>query len=178
MSIVSLETERFILRVVEENDVEGFYELDSDPEVHRYLGNQPVADREKLAGLIKYIQQQYIENGIGRWAIVDKQTNEFIGWCGLKLVKETINNQNNYYDLGYRLIRRHWGKGIATETARASLEYGFKVLKLKEIFAAVHTENIASNTVVKKPGFQFIENFYFDGEKHNWYILKNEIDKS
>jgi len=171
MSIVSLETKRFILRGVEENDVDGFFELDSDPEVHRYLGNQPVADKEKLAGLIKYIQQQYIENGIGRWAIVDKQTNEFIGWCGLKLVKETINNQNNYYDLGYRLIRKHWGKGIATETARASLEYGFNVLQLNEIIAAIHCDNIASNNVVKKLGFELVETFDFEGEMHNWHKL-------
>ena len=174
---IHVETERFYLREVLENDIDGFFELDSDPEVHRYLGNKPISDKNKLLDLIRYIQQQYFENGIGRWAIVDKQTNEFIGWCGLKLVKETINNKSDYYDLGYRLIRKYWGKGIATETAKASIDYGFNVLKLNEIIGAIHCENKASNNVVKKLGFELIETFYFDNELHNWHsLLSNNLN--
>jgi RimJ/RimL family protein N-acetyltransferase len=176
MNII-LKTERFFLRELIEEDVDGFYELDSDPEVHRYLGNSPVSDKQKLADVIKYVQQQYIENGIGRWAVVDKHSNEFIGWCGLKLVKDTINNQSHYYDLGYRLIRKHWGKGIATETAKASIEYGFNVMKLKEIIGAIHCDNVASNNVVKKLGFELIETFEFEDEMHNWHKLTNENRK-
>ena len=171
--IIHLQTERFILRDLIETDVDGFYELDSDPEVHRYLGNEPVTDKQKLLDVIKYVHQQYIDNGIGRWAIIDKATNEFIGWTGLKLVKENINNQTNYYDLGYRLIRKYWGKGIATETAKASIDYGFNVLKLKEIIATIHCDNVASNNVAKKLGFDFVETFDFDGDLHNWYKLEN-----
>ncbi len=171
--IIHLQTERFILRDLIETDVDGFYELDSDPEVHRYLGNEPVSDKQKLLDVIKYVHQQYINNGIGRWAIIDKATNEFIGWTGLKLVKENINNQTNYYDLGYRLIRKYWGKGIATETAKASIDYGFNVLKLKEIIATIHCDNVASNNVAKKLGFEFVETFDFDGDLHNWYKLEN-----
>ena len=176
MNII-LETERFFLRELIEEDVDGFYELDSDPEVHRYLGNSPVSDKQKLLEIIKFVQQQYVENSIGRWAIIDKQTNEFIGWCGLKLVKDNINNQTNYYDLGYRLIRKHWGKGIATETAKASIDYGFNVLQLKEIIAAIHCDNDASNNVVKKLGFELIETFEFEDEMHNWHKLTNENRK-
>ncbi len=172
--IFILETERFFLRELIEEDVDGFYELDSDPEVHRYLGNSPVSDKQKLLEIIKFVQQQYKENGIGRWAIIDKRSNEFIGWCGLKLVKDTINNQSHYYDLGYRLIRKHWGKGIATETAKASIEYGFNVMKLKEIIAAIHCDNVASNNVVKKLGFELIETFEFEDEMHNWHKLTDE----
>lgn len=171
---IIIETERFFLREVLESDVDGFYELDADPEVHRYLGNKPVNDKEKLNSLIMYIQQQYIENGIGRWAVIDKATHEFLGWSGLKLVKDNINNQTNFYDLGYRLIRKHWGKGIATETSKASIAYGFNELKLNEIIAAIHCDNAASNNVVKKLGFELIENFDFDGEDHNWYKLTRE----
>jgi ribosomal-protein-alanine N-acetyltransferase len=75
--------------------------------------------------------------------------------------------------LGYRLIRKHWGKGIATETAKASIEYGFNVLNLKEIVATIHCGNQASNNVVKKLGFDLIETFEFDQEFHNWYKLEN-----
>jgi RimJ/RimL family protein N-acetyltransferase len=121
--------------------------------------------------MIKYIQQQYIDNGIGRWAIVDKSTNLFIGWTGFKLVRDMINNQTNYYDLGYRLIRRFWGQGYATETARASLTYGFDKLNLEEIIATVNCENASSNHVVSKLGFTLHETFYLHEMKHNWYKI-------
>ena len=56
------------------------------------------------------IRQQYIDNGIDRWAIINKETNDFIGWTGLKFVTETTNNHINFYDLGYRLIEKYWAK--------------------------------------------------------------------
>ena len=104
-------------------DTDPFFEMDSDPEVHRFLGTQPIKNKDQIADMIKYIRQQYIDNGIGRWAIVDKSTNQFIGWTGLKLVKDMMNNQTNYYDLGYRLIRRYWGQGIRHRNSR-----GFSIL--------------------------------------------------
>jgi ribosomal-protein-alanine N-acetyltransferase len=169
-----LETERFFLRKLEESDLEGFFELDSDPEVHRYLGNEPVSDRKKLMDVIHYVQQQYIDNGIGRWAIIDKQNGDFIGWCGLKFVEYMVNGRTGYYDLGYRLIRKHWGKGVATETARASINYGFEVMGLEEIIGAIHRDNVASRNVVHKLGFTLKEEFDFESEPHCWYVLKKE----
>ena len=102
-------------------DTDPFFEMDSDPRFTGTWAPNPLKTKIRLSGLINYIRQQYIDNGIGRWAIVDKSTNQFIGWTGLKLVKDMMNNQTNYYDLGYRLIRKYWGQGIATETAMASL---------------------------------------------------------
>ena len=157
------------------DDVDPFFEMDSDPEVHRYLGTQPAQNKDQVADMIKYIRQQYIDNGIGRWAIVDKSTNQFIGWTGLKLVKDIMNNQTNYYDLGYRLIRRYWRQGYATETGPPSLSYGFDILNLNEIIATVNCENAASNKVVEKFGFTLFETFYLHELKHNWYkIHKND----
>lgn len=165
------ETQRLILREVLPADLDGFYELDSDPEVHRYLGNNPVKDKEKLRDIITFIRQQYAENGIGRWAIIDKSTHSFIGWTGLKLVRETVNNHTNHYDLGYRLIRKYWGQGIATEAAIASLKYGFEKLNLQEIYAAAHVDNTASNRILQKAGFTFIETFRYEQEINNWYKI-------
>ncbi|MDV7390491.1 GNAT family N-acetyltransferase, partial [Arthrospira platensis SPKY1] len=78
------ETERLILREIMPSDIDGMFKLDSDPEVHKYLGNKPVTDRKQIINVINFIRKQYIDNGIGRWAIVDKKTNDFIGWTGLK----------------------------------------------------------------------------------------------
>src|SRR5690606_24565220 len=128
------ETERFILREILPTDVDKLFELDSDPEVHRYLGNSPVTGKDQIIDVINFIRQQYVDNGIGRWAIIDKKTNDFIGWTGLKFVTDLTNNHKNYYDLGYRLIKKYWGQGIATETALASLNYAFDKLNADEVY--------------------------------------------
>jgi [ribosomal protein S5]-alanine N-acetyltransferase len=169
------ETERLILREMLPEDEMGLYELDSDPEVHRYLGNKPIHNIEQARESIRLIREQYIDHGIGRWAIIEKSTNGFIGWAGLKFVKEKINNHTNYYDLGYRLIKKYWGKGFATEVATASLNYGFDKLKLPEIFAMADIENAGSNNVLKKLGLKLMDTFEYDGVVHNWYHMERNI---
>jgi|SRR5690554_419840 len=171
---IFVETERLILREILPKDVDGLFELDSDPEVHRYLGNKPLTDKDQIVDVINFIRQQYIDNGIGRWAIIDKKTNDFIGWTGLKFVTDLTNNHKNYYDLGYRLIKRYWGQGIATETAIASLQYAFDKLDASEVYAMADCENDGSNKILNKIGLTFIETFDLDGIKHNWY----KIDKT
>lgn len=168
---VFAETERLIIREIVPSDAEGFFELDSDPEVHRYLGNKPIKDIRQAEEVIALVRQQYIDNGIGRWAMVEKSSNRFIGWTGLKLVRQNINNHENFYDLGYRLIRKYWGQGYATESAIASLEYGFRNLALENIYANAHIENQGSNNVLKKVGFQYRNEFIFDGDRQNWYDM-------
>lgn len=178
---MKLQTERFILREILETDVDGLFELDSDSEVHRYLGGNPVKDKAQIVEVIKFIRQQYIDNGIGRWAIIDKKTNEFLGWTGLKFVtEEPVNNHINYYDIGYRIIRKHWKKGIATETAIACLDYAFNVLNVNEVYASADCDNEGSNKILQRIGLKFIETFYYeDNIKCNWYKLeKTEFLKS
>lgn len=165
------ETERLILRELIESDKNGMFELDSNPEVHRYLGNNPVTDMDSIVEVIAFVRQQYADNGIGRWAVIDKETGDFMGWCGLKFVTETVNNHQNYHDLGYRFIQKYWGKGFATESAKAALHYGFETLGLKEIYAAADAENAASNKILTRLGFQFKETFIDDDRLNNWYVL-------
>ena len=168
---VHVETERFLLRDIEPYDVEGMFDLDADPEVHQFLGNKPISSIDEARAVIEHVRAQYVKYGIGRWAIEDKKTKEFIGWTGLKY-EQKIRDGIHYYDLGYRLRRKFWGLGIATETAIGSLNYGFEHLDLKEIGAAAHVDHIASNKILKKTGFNLIETFHFDGALHNWYTLK------
>ncbi len=165
-------TERLLLRELVPTDVDGMFELDSDPEVHKFIGNKPVINKQQVADVINILRQQYKDNGIGRWAVIDKNTNEFIGWSGLKFMTETTNNHINYYDLGYRLKTKYWGKGFATETAFAFLEYAFEKLKAQEVYAMANIENDASNNVLKKVGLKLIETFNFEEIIHNWYKIE------
>ena len=82
----SIETERLLLRELLPTDDAGMFELDSNPEVHIYLGNKPVKSIEESREAIANIRQQYLENGIGRWAVILKETGEFIGWFGTDTV--------------------------------------------------------------------------------------------
>ena len=162
------ETERLILRELLSSDDEGIFELDSNKDVHKYLGNKPIKNIEEARNVIDFIRHQYIENGIGRWAVIEKETNNFIGWAGFKLIRDKINNHSNFYDLGYRLIPKYWGKGIATESAKALLDYGFEKLQLNIIYSMTDTSNKASRNVLEKTGFKFVETFFLDGVEHDW----------
>jgi [ribosomal protein S5]-alanine N-acetyltransferase len=164
-------TTRFILRDLDEQDVEGMFALDNDPDVHTYLGNRPIRHREEAQAIIDAVRMQYRENGIGRWAIIDKATNEFVGWTGLKY-EQSLRRDFRYYDLGYRLRKKYWGQGIATETALASLYYGFTKMNLSEIYAAAHIDHAASNRVLRKVGLTWQETFVYDGSVHNWYKVE------
>jgi RimJ/RimL family protein N-acetyltransferase len=165
------ETPRLILRELIPTDAEGMFALDSDPEVHRYLGNQPVTTMEQVHAVIAMIRQQYMDHGIGRWAVVEKSTGDFVGWAGLKYVTDEVNSHVNYHDLGYRFIRKYWGRGYGTEAASASLKFGFDNKQLKTIYAAAQIENAGSNKILKKMGFLLKGTFFYHGSENNWYEL-------
>lgn len=171
---VFVTTERFILREFLESDAQAFYEMDSDPEVHKYLGGNTVSSLEETEKAMNNVRQQYQDNGIGRWTIEEKESGEVLGWSGLKY-ETGLKKGVAYYDLGYRLLRKHWGKGVATETAIASLNYGFKVMKLPEICAAAHIGNKGSNKILRKIGMNYVEDFYWEDIKCHWYELKNPL---
>ena len=172
----NIETERLILRELRETDLDGMFELDSDPEVHRYLGNKPVKTKEESQIMINSIIKQYQERGIGRWATIEKSSGEFIGWSGLRLNTEyNMNGFTKYYDVGYRIIKRYWGKGYATESGKAAVNYGFNVLKLSELYGITEMGNQASHSALLKSGLHYVEDFYFEEEKLNlrWYKIES-----
>lgn len=174
---IHIETERLILREILPIDVEGMFELDSNPTVHKYLGNNPVKTKQEATNVIKFIREQYEERGIGRFATIEKSTGDFIGWSGLKLnldEKEELNGIRNFYDIGYRFIPRFWGCGYATESALAVLDYGFNELDIKTICGAADIKNVASNKVLQKIGLKYINDFPFKDIIACWYELKKD----
>lgn len=173
-----IETERIVLREFEFSDEKDLFEMDSDPEVHLYIENDPVKSIDQIRHVIEMVQKQYKENGIARWAVVDKETKECLGWSGLKYFKEPLNNHTDFYELGYRFKKKHWGKGYATESSTAVLNYGFKNLNVDSIYAITHPNNLKSKKVLNKLGFNHIEVFDYEGDLTDWYeIKKNKLDK-
>ena len=175
MNSFTIETERLILRHLQLTDIDGMFELDSDPLVHRYLGNKPNSNREQSLNDIAFNILQHKERGIARWAAIEKTSGNFIGWSGLRLNNDlTYNNKTNFYDIGYRFIPRYWGNGYATESAIVALDYFFNTLKKEVIYGIAETQNIASNRVLRKIGLQFVNDFTIEGKQAKWYQLNNE----
>lgn len=169
-----IETERLILRELEYSDENDLFEMDSDPDVHLYIENKPVKSIDEIQKAIKMLKKQYADNGIARWAVVDKLTNECMGWSGLKYFNQELNNHNNFYELGYRFKKKHWGKGFATESSIAIIEYGFKNLNVEAIFAITDPKNVNSKKVLTKLGFDFRETFDYEGDPTDWFELTKE----
>lgn len=165
-------TQRLILRELEYTDANDLFEMDSDPEVHLYIENNPVKSIDEMKKVIEMLKEQYVKNRIARWAVVDRATNECVGWSGLKYFREPLNNHTNFYELGYRFKRKHWGKGFATESSNAIIEYGFKNLNIDSIFAMTDPNNHNSKKVLTKLGFEFRETFDFEGDLTDWFELK------
>ena len=170
---ILIETDRIYLRNIEESDVHDMYEMDSDAEVHRYLGKNPVTTLDQSMEIIKDIQGQYERNNLGRSAIIEKATGAFVGWAGLKL-EDKVRKEFTYYDVGYRLKRKHWGKGLGTEAARLSIVYGFENLGFDEICGAADIENIGSNKILSRIGLKHEGSFMYKTTECNWYRLNNE----
>ncbi|MEO8173351.1 MAG: GNAT family N-acetyltransferase [Sediminibacterium sp.] len=150
MNII-FETERLFFREFTPDDAQLIYELNSDPEVIKYVHELPTTDLNiALANITERILPQYTKYGYGRWAVHVKGSEEFIGWCGLKYRPERTE-----IDLGYRFKQEFWGMGYATEAAIGTVKYGFAALRIPIITAMAHIENIASLKVIEKCGMQF-----------------------
>ena len=146
------------------------FNMYSNPAVHKYTGEHMLASMEEMAQKIEERSANYKKYGYGRWATFLKEDGQFIGWAGLAYLPEF-----DEIDLGYRFLPQYWGKGYATETSKAILEYGFNKLGLKRIIAIAMKENTASIKVMEKVGMQFEKYAPYDpgGEDVVWYECHN-----
>lgn len=165
-------TERLILRKLKEDDVDNIFLLDSNPEVMKYVGVPPLTHKEESAKMLENIINQYKKNGTARLAVIEKESNRFIGWSGIKLLTDEVNGFKNIYELGYRFLPEFWGKGYATEAALASLDLGFNQLNVEKIYAYADINNQSSNHILTKLGFENKGTFIDEGDICNWYELK------
>ena len=169
-----IETERLLLRPYTVNDIEAAYQMNLDPEVSRYTGDGGVHSLEEIDTIIRtHVLGDYQKHGFGRMAVVWKETNEYIGFSGLKYLPEF-----DAVDIGYRFKSAFWGKGIATEANLPFIDYGFKTLKLNKIIGMAFPENKASVRVLEKLGLRFKKWIEEDGETLAWYEIQNPLGLS
>ncbi len=146
-----METQRLILREFQREDFRELAPILADPQVMQFSPSgvaSIVQTQEKIEDFINC----YKESGFGKWAVILKQTDELIGYCGIAV--DQIDN-NAEKELGYRLASRFWGRGLATEAASAAIQCGFDKFNLPYILGIVERENLASVRVLEKIGMQF-----------------------
>jgi RimJ/RimL family protein N-acetyltransferase len=145
-----IETERMRLRKFTLDDAAAFLDLNSDPDVVRYAEKRVMKSLdEALVALQTAPLADYEKYGYGRLAIILKDNEELIGFCGIKFLPELSLNE-----LGYRLKKNYWGRGLATEAAQATLDYARDELLLDYVIALIVEGNVASVGVVDKLGMR------------------------
>lgn len=152
----SITTNRFGLRNWLKRDIKPFAEMCSDPEVMKYFPS--VLSETETKELVTRLQNHFETHGFTYFAIETLDTQEFLGFTGM--MKQTWESEfTPCVDLGWRLKQSAWGKGVATEAAKACIGYAFSELKLPKLYAFAAKGNDASEHVMKKLGMTFQGNF-------------------
>ncbi|MCB9422004.1 MAG: GNAT family N-acetyltransferase [Ardenticatenaceae bacterium] len=147
-----LETRRLLLRHLEPDDLDQLFALYSDSDVRRYFPEGTLSYEETKEELEWFLNGHPQHPELGLWATIHKETNQFIGRCGL--LPWTINGRFEV-EVAYLLDKAYWGQGLGTEAAQAVKDYGFQVLKLPRLACLIDSENRASIKVAEKIGMVF-----------------------
>lgn len=163
-----IETPRTILRMFTMEDLDDLASILGNPQVMKYLelDCQPLS-RDKTAIAIASIIKHWEKNDYGRWAVILKESNQLIGMAGFRTHEDIA-------ELVYVLDEPFWGRGLATEIARAILKFGFETLGFPRIIALTRPANIASRRVMDKLGMKFEKEVDIYGISAVEYVISQE----
>jgi RimJ/RimL family protein N-acetyltransferase len=146
-----MHTEHLYLRPFTLDDAEAYWPLVSLPEVIRYTGEQPQSSLDDVRKiLLDRPLRDYSVHGFGRMACIERSSGRLVGFSGLKYVEDLQD-----VDIGYRFLPECWGKGYATESARALMQHGAIEHGIDRIIGLVQPDNVASARVLEKLGLTF-----------------------
>jgi [ribosomal protein S5]-alanine N-acetyltransferase len=163
-------TGRLVARSWQIEDLPLAMELWGDPDVTALIdsrGKLTAAQvQEKLYGEI----ERERSSGVQYWALFDHRNGDFVGCAGLRPWIYTPNEGK--FEVGFHLVKPCWGKGFGTEAALGALEYAWEKFHLSEVYAGHHPDNRASERILKKLRFEFIEEVFYEptGLMHPFYV--------
>lgn len=164
------ETPRLMGRHLSQHDLPALAAMLSDPEVMRY-SVRGVCNEQATRRFIEWCKACYASLGIGPWALVEKATNDLVGFCGVG--PEVIDGAEEA-NLGYRLARRYWNQGLACEASNAVVDDVFARKQIASVVVVIEPEHIASLRVAEKTGFTTFELREFHGRPVRMYRLSRE----
>jgi ribosomal-protein-alanine N-acetyltransferase len=149
------------------DDLDALLLITSDPEVMKHLGMGGARTKEKTMNTIDAILRHWDQHGFGIWALEHKANGKLIGWCGLQMLEKTPE-----VEVAYLLAQAYWNQGLATEAARAAIEYGFNALKRDRIVAIARPENVGSYRVMEKIGMKYEKDAHFYNVDVVYYAIE------
>ncbi|MGV9275201.1 GNAT family N-acetyltransferase [Streptomyces griseosporeus] len=155
------ETARLLLRPFTPDDADHLHALDNDPDVMRFLNGGRPTSRETVAERVlpRLLHEHPCLGTRGYWAAEEKGSGAFLGWFEFRPVDE---RSAAVVELGYRLVKASWGRGYATEGARALIDHGFSALPVRRVTANTMAVNRASRRVMEKSGLVFVRAYFGD----------------
>jgi RimJ/RimL family protein N-acetyltransferase len=154
-------TERLLLRPWKDEDFLPYAAMNADPKVREFFVS--VLTREQSDAEIRHFQATCERDGFGLLAAELTATGEFIGLIGLETMSFALSSvAQPAVEIGWRLSRAHWGKGLATEGARGVIRHAFDTLRLNEIFATTVPANLRSRRVMEKIGMKHLDRQGFE----------------
>lgn len=155
-----IKTKRLILRDWQDSDLKTFIRMNQDRDVRRYFPslNTP----EESIEYARVAQKCIVDRGFGLFAIERKDTNEFIGFTGIHVLEADDSLEFDFLpciEIGWRLAKKHWNRGYATEATRGVLKFVERQTDIKEVYAFTAARNIPSINIMEKIGMEPLENF-------------------
>ncbi|BAZ46466.1 putative acetyltransferase [Chondrocystis sp. NIES-4102] len=162
-----IETPRLSLRYITISDLEALVPILGDPKVMEFslLG---VHNRQQIRQFIEQRLLSYLETGFGLYAVVYKENQELIGYCGFFIQKVA---QQQEVEIGYRLATKYWGQGLATEAAQAVLNYGKQRYNFQRFICLIDPANTRSIRVAQKLGMTLETKLVYHGLDVEMYSL-------
>jgi RimJ/RimL family protein N-acetyltransferase len=152
IAVPTIHTQQLSLVPLQPADAIILHQIYQSEGILRYFPNPQPPPLEKVERFITSQQEHWEKFRYGNWGILPDGETLIVGWAGLQFLPEL-----NETEIGFLLDRPFWGRGLATEAARASLKFGFDHFNLAHIIALVHPENIASRRVIEKCGLDYVE---------------------
>lgn len=170
-----IQTPRLLLRELTDADHEALYEMYRDPRMNRYLGGPPPPRDEYWAGVRETWPAYYARHGFGLWAAVRREDGRLMGRCGL--LSQKVDDER-HVEVAYALAPEFWGRGYATEAARASRDHAFRTLDAPHVISLILPDNTPSIRVAERNGMRFWKTAEFRGRHPRVYrITRAEWEK-
>ncbi|SJZ34741.1 Protein N-acetyltransferase, RimJ/RimL family [Marinactinospora thermotolerans DSM 45154] len=167
----AIETPRLLLRRWREEDVAPFAAINSDPQVMRWIGDGTVRDLDQTRAQVAAIERGWEERGFGLFALELRESGELVGFTGLA-VPRFLPEVLPAVEIGWRLGRPFWGRGLAGEAARATLRSAFLEHRLERVVGIARTENTASIRVMRRLGMRRERTTVLPGTHHSVVVYE------
>ena len=164
-----IETSRLRLRHFTRDDLDNIYQIWIDPNVRKYLWDDEIISKEKAENTLNYCIDFFQENGFGIWAIIYKQQDELIGFCGFRLLDATSE-----IEIIYGITPTYWRMGLATEAVKAVIGSGFEKHHFDRIVGLANVENIRSHRVMELAGMKYEKRMLHNNQDVVYYFILRE----